>query len=92
MAAALALLAFALIPAAAQARVALIATNTAELPLIDVSNDSVAARIPLPGPGLAVAVTREGSRGFAAAGATIVAIDVNERSGDRARRRTAPSP
>ncbi|MEA2150838.1 MAG: hypothetical protein QOD69_2668, partial [Solirubrobacteraceae bacterium] len=79
-AAALALLALALVPAAAQARVALVATNTPELPVVDVSSDSVVARIPLPGPGLAVAVTREGSRGFAAAGSTIVAVDVDERT------------
>ena len=79
-AAALALLVLALVPTAAQARVALVATGTPELPLVDVSSDDVVARIALPGPGLAVAVAREGSRGFVSAGATIVAIDVNERT------------
>src|SRR4051794_3386131 len=78
--AALALLAAGLAPATAEARVALVATQTPELPLIDLTSDRVVARIALPGPGGAVAVSRDGSRGFVAAGATIVAIDVNERT------------
>ena len=79
-AAALALLTLALVPATAQARVALVATQTPELPLVDLSSDQIVARIPLPAPGLAVAVSRDGGRGFVAAGATIVAVDVNERA------------
>ena len=64
----------------AQARVALVATGTPELALLDVSSDRVAARIGLPAPSMAVAVTSDGTRGFVAAGATVVAIDVNERT------------
>jgi Ca2+-binding RTX toxin-like protein len=78
--AACALLAIGLAPATAHARVALVASETPELPLVDLGSDRVVARIALPGPGSAVAVSRDGSRGFAAAGATIVAIDVNERT------------
>jgi hypothetical protein len=78
--AALALLAVGLAPATAQARVALVATQTPELPLVDLTSDHVVARLALPGPGGAVAVSRDGSRGFVAAGAAIVAIDVNERT------------
>ncbi|MEA2127255.1 MAG: hypothetical protein QOJ85_146, partial [Solirubrobacteraceae bacterium] len=78
--AALALLAIGLAPATAQARVALVASETPELPLVDLGTDRVVDRIALPGPGSAVAVSGDGSRGFAAAGATIVAIDVNERT------------
>jgi len=79
-AAALALCAIGVAPAAAQGRVALVATQTAELPLIDLSSDRVVARLALPGPGGAVAVSHDGSRGFVAAGPTIVVLDVNERT------------
>ncbi|HEX4365075.1 MAG TPA: hypothetical protein VHZ75_11045, partial [Solirubrobacteraceae bacterium] len=70
----------ALVPAAAQARVALVATGTPELALLDVSSDTVVQRIALPAPSGAVAVTSDGKRGFVAAGATIVVLDVNERT------------
>ena len=64
----------------AQARVALVATGTPELVLLDVSSDTVVARMPLPGPSGAVAVNGDGTRGYVAAGAAIVALDVNERT------------
>jgi Ca2+-binding RTX toxin-like protein len=74
-------LAFALAPLpAASARVALVATGTPELALLDVSTDQVVARLALPAPSTAVAVDSEGARGFVAAGATIVSLDVNERT------------
>jgi Ca2+-binding RTX toxin-like protein len=69
----------ALAPGAA-ARVALVATGTPELVLLDITTHAVAARIPLPGPARAVAVTRDGQRGFVAAGGEVVAIDVNDRT------------
>lgn len=77
---AVALVAIGVTPAMAQARVALVATQSAELTFVDMSSDRVVARLALPGPGRAVAVSRDGSRGFVAAGATIVAVDVNERT------------
>ena len=77
----LAALAFVLAPLpAAQARVALVATGTAELALLDVSSDRIVASIALPAPSTAVAVDSDGRRGFVAAGATIVSLDVNERT------------
>ena len=74
-------LAFVLAPLpAAQARVALVASGTPELVLLDVTSDRVVARIALPGPSTAVAVDGDGARGFVAAGATVVGLDVNERT------------
>jgi Ca2+-binding RTX toxin-like protein len=78
--AALVLLSVGAAPAVAQARVALVATQSDELPLVDMSSDRVVARLALPGAGRAVAVSRDGTQGFAAAGATIVSVDVNERT------------
>src|SRR4051794_16222704 len=68
------------LPPAAHGRVALVASGTSELPLLDISSDRVVQRIALPGPGRAVAVTSDGTRGFVAAGATILVLDVNERT------------
>jgi Ca2+-binding RTX toxin-like protein len=62
------------------ARVALVATGTPELALIDVSTNEVVARLALPGPARAVVVSRDGQRGFVAAGTDVVVIDVNART------------
>ena len=74
-------LAFVLAPLpAAQARVALVASGTPELVLLDVTSDRVVTRLALPAASTAVAVDGDGVRGFVAAGSTVVAIDVNERT------------
>jgi ribosome biogenesis GTPase len=62
--------------ASAQARVALLATGTNEVALLDVTTDQVVARPPLPGPSRAVAISRDGSRAFAAAGNAVAAFDL----------------
>ena len=69
----------ALAPGAA-ARVTLVATGTPELVFLDITTREVAARLALPGPARAVAVTRDGQRGFVAAGGEVVALDVNNRT------------
>ena len=61
----------------ASARVTLVATGTPELTFLDVSTNAVVARLALPGASRAVAVSRDGQRGFVAAGSAIVAFDVN---------------
>jgi Ca2+-binding RTX toxin-like protein len=67
----------ALMPAAAaQARVALIATGTNEAALLDVATGKVTKKVALPGPTTAVAVTRDGKVGFAAGGGALLAIDL----------------
>jgi Ca2+-binding RTX toxin-like protein len=60
----------------AQARVALLATGTNDVALLDVTTDVVVARPALPGPSRAVAITRDGSRAFAAAGNAVAAFDL----------------
>ena len=65
--------------ACASARVTLVATGTPELPFLDVSTNAVVARLALPGPSRAIAVWRDGQRGFVAAGGSIVAFDVDAR-------------
>ena len=60
--------------ACAQARVALLATGTNDVALLDVTTDLVVARPALPGPSRAVAITRDGSRAFAAAGNAVAAF------------------
>ena len=57
--------------ACAQARVALLATGTNDVALLDVTTD-----LALPGPSRAVAITRDGSRAFAAAGNAVAAFDL----------------
>lgn len=64
---------------AAGARVTLVATGTPELVLLGIPHNEVVARLPLPGPSRAVAVTRDGRRGYATAGGEVVAVDVNLR-------------
>jgi Ca2+-binding RTX toxin-like protein len=68
----------------ASARVLLVATGTPELPFVDVRTNEVTARLALPGPSRAVAISRDGERGFVAAGSDLVAVDVNGRA-ERAR-------
>jgi Ca2+-binding RTX toxin-like protein len=63
-------------PAAAHARVALLATGTNEVALLDVTTDVVVARPALPGPSRGVAVSRDGQRAFAAAGNAVAAFDL----------------
>ena len=60
----------------AQARVALLATGTNDVALLHVTTDLVVARPALPGPSRAVAITRDGSRAFAAAGNAVAAFDL----------------
>ncbi|HEV2777648.1 MAG TPA: hypothetical protein VGV90_18805, partial [Solirubrobacteraceae bacterium] len=77
----LVVLAFVLAPLpAAQARVALVASGAPELVLLDVTSDRVVTRLALPAASNAVAVDGDGVRGFVAAGSTVVALDVNERT------------
>ena len=64
---------------AAQARVTLVATGTPELAFIGIPSNDVVARLALPGPARAVAVSRDGTRGYVSAGSEIVALDVNTR-------------
>ncbi len=68
------------LPSGASARVALVATGTPELAFVDVSSNDVVARLALPGPSRAVAISRDGQRGFVAAGGDIVAVDVDGRT------------
>jgi Ca2+-binding RTX toxin-like protein len=77
MLASTAVLAAALLGAApAHARVALVATGTNEVALLDVTTNQVVARPPLPGRSRAVAVTRDGRRAFAAGGNAVGAFDL----------------
>src|SRR5438128_1071648 len=64
------------LPAAAGARLALIATQTPDVALLDVATNTVVGRPALPGPSTAVAVTHDGHRGFVAAGTSVTAIDL----------------
>ncbi len=64
---------------AAQARVTLVATGTPELAFLGIPGNQVVARLALPGPARAVAVSRDGARGYVSAGGEIVAVDVNTR-------------
>jgi Ca2+-binding RTX toxin-like protein len=62
--------------AAAHARVALIATQTDDVALLDVATGKISRKVALPGPTTAVAVTRDGKVGFAAGGGALLAIDL----------------
>ena len=89
-----ALLACALVLAgapAATARVTLLATGTPELVFLGIPGSEVVARLALPGPSRAVAVTRDGKNGFVTAGGEVVAVDVNARS-EKARSALGPGP
>ena len=76
----LALVALLIAASAAQARVTLVATGTPELAFLGIPGNEVVARLALPGPARAVAVSRDGARGYVSAGSEIVAVDVNTRS------------
>ena len=67
-------------PANASARALLVADGTPALVLVELSTDSVAARIAMPGPVTAVAVRPFGATGYAAAGNTLVEIDIDARA------------
>ena len=74
------LLALALASApAASARVTLVATGTPELVFLGIPRNEVVARLALPGASRAVAITRDGTRGYVTAGGEVVAVDVNTR-------------
>jgi len=65
---------------AASARVTLVATGTPELVFLGIPRNEVVARLALPGPSRAVAVARDGRRGYVSAGGEVVALDVNTRA------------
>ena len=65
---------------AASARVTLVATGTPELVFLGIPANKVVARLALPGASRAVAVTRDGRRGYVTAGGEVVAVDVDTRS------------
>ena len=58
---------------AAQARVTLVATGTPELAFLGIPGNEVVARLALPGPARAVAISRDGARGYVSAGGEVVA-------------------
>jgi Ca2+-binding RTX toxin-like protein len=64
---------------AAQARVTMVATGTPELAFLGIPGNEVVARLALPGPARAVAVSHDGARGYVTAGGEVVAVDVNTR-------------
>ncbi|MGH2900276.1 MAG: hypothetical protein ACRDMZ_16500, partial [Solirubrobacteraceae bacterium] len=63
----------------ASARVLLVADGTPQLALVELSSDSVAAQIAMPAPVSAVATSPLGGMGYAAAGNTLVEIDIDQR-------------
>ena len=69
-----------LAPAAAQARVVVVATDRPQAALLDVSTNAIAARVALPGPARAVATANDGSRAYVAAGRGVTAIDLGTRA------------
>ncbi|MDX6725331.1 MAG: hypothetical protein QOK49_136, partial [Baekduia sp.] len=72
------LAALAAAPGPAGARVALIATGTPDVALLDVATGRVIRRLPLPGPTTAVAVSPDGRTAFAAGGGVVVALDLRD--------------
>src|SRR4051812_38618966 len=68
-----------LAPAAASARVVLVATGDGAATLTDVATNAVVARIPVGGRTRATAAAPDGSRGYVAAGVRVVAIDLTTR-------------
>ncbi|HMJ37085.1 MAG TPA: hypothetical protein VK501_24485 [Baekduia sp.] len=72
----LALAGLALAPPVAQARVALVATGTPDVALLDVATNQIARRVALPGATTAVAVTRDGRTALAAGGGALLALDL----------------
>src|SRR4051794_10777136 len=83
-------LALVLAPAAG-ARVTLVATGTPELVYLGIPRNEVVARLALPGPSRAVAITRDGTRGYVTAGGEVVVVDVNSRQ-ETGRSTLGPGP
>src|SRR5215212_1849143 len=75
----LAVLAAFLAPAAAHARVVVVATGDGTATLTDVATNQVVARVPVGGRSRAAAVAPDGSRGYVAAGRRVLAIDLTTR-------------
>ena len=75
---AMAMLVALLAAAPASARVALLATGTNEVALLDVTTDQVVARPALPGPSRAVAIARDGRRAFVAAGNAVARLRLRD--------------
>src|SRR4051794_1590918 len=74
------LLLFALLaPAGAHARVVLVATGDGTATLTDVATNQVVARVPVGGRPRAAVAAPDGSRGYVAAGARVVGIDLATR-------------
>ena len=72
------------------ARALLIAGSAPELPVAELSTDSVVARIAMPAPVTAVATSPSGALGYAAAGNAVVEIDIDTRT--EIRRSILPGP
>ena len=70
-----------IVPAAASARVVIVATDTANAVLIDTRTNTVVGSVALPGKTRAVAAAPDGTRGYLAAGATVSIIDLAARTG-----------
>src|SRR4051812_9636919 len=74
------LLAAAVAPSRAHARVMMVATGAPSATLLDVQSGALVAQVPTGQPVRAVAITPDGTRGFALAGAGVVALDLNART------------
>jgi len=68
---------------AAGARVLLVATGTPELALVELSTNAVAAQIAMPAAVSAITTRPFGGKGYAAAGNTIIEIDIDARAETR---------
>jgi DNA-binding beta-propeller fold protein YncE len=68
-----------LAPAAASARVVLVATGDGAATLTDVATNQVVARIPVGGRSRAAVAAPDGSRGYVAAGTRVLGIDLANR-------------
>ncbi|HWI08560.1 MAG TPA: calcium-binding protein, partial [Solirubrobacteraceae bacterium] len=68
---------------AAPGRALLVAGGTPELALVELSAGTVVARIPMPAPVAGVSTSPSGGRGYAAAGNTLVEIDIDRRAETR---------
>jgi len=80
LAALLSTLAVALLaPAAADARVVLVATGDGTVTMTDVATNQVAARLPVGGVSRGVVVAPDGSRGYVAAGLLVQGLDLGTR-------------
>jgi len=69
-----------LAPAAAHARVVVVALDRPQAALLDVTTRQIAARVALPGRARAVATAADGSRAYVAAGRGVTAIDLASRA------------